>query len=259
MLAILSNNPGQASAAAVKIRFVFRLLRLGVHLSSGVAQSFLFARESGVRRQKRIRRWSEKLLAVCGLHCEIHAPQGLPETSAAQLWAGNHISWLDIFAVYTVFPVTFVSKDDVRAWPLLGRLATYAGTVFLRRGSRACGQQVRHMLAEKLRGGQHMMFFPEGTTGSGYALQPFKSGLFQAALDAGADVRPVRIRYCTADGSMSEAAAYYGDITLWQSLRRLLHSSSLTVHIHILPAVSCQNTTRRALCENVRQSIENTF
>src|SRR5690606_26195244 len=108
----------------------------------------------------------------------------------------------------------FVSKDDVRKWPLIGWLCARTDTVFLERGSRVAAQRARENLVEALHRGKRVALFPEGTTTRGDTVLPFHSALLQAAIDAGTPVTPVVLRYRSGDGSPSIAPAYVDDISL---------------------------------------------
>ena len=116
--------------------------------------------------------------------------------SRATLVTANHVSWLDIAAVHAVCPqARFVSKADVRHWPLLGWLIGAVGTLFIERERKRDAMRVVHQMAESLIAGDVVAVFPEGTTGDGRALLPFHANLLQAAIAAEAPVQPVALRY----------------------------------------------------------------
>ena len=111
-----------------------------------------------------------------------------------------------------------VAKSDVRAWPVIGLLAARGGTLFIDR------DRLRRLPAPwprsptRLRDGQSVLVFPEGSTWCGRTQGRFYPASFQAAIDAGAPVRPVALRYRLADGSPTTAAAFVGDDTLIASV-----------------------------------------
>jgi 1-acyl-sn-glycerol-3-phosphate acyltransferase len=108
------------------------------------------------------------------------------------LVVANHISWTDILVLGSLRPMAFVAKSEVRGWPLLGILARLHGTLFIRRGDRGgVAGQVDRITAALERG--PVVLFPEGTTGNGADVLPFRSTLFAAA--AGRWVQPVTLRY----------------------------------------------------------------
>jgi 1-acyl-sn-glycerol-3-phosphate acyltransferase len=171
------------------------------------------------------------------------------------LLVANHISWLDIFAINAVAPTTFLSKDDVLQWPLIGWLARQAGTLFMERGSRAAAQRAKEHLVEELRSGTLVGVFPEGTTGFGDQVMPFHAALFQSAIDAEIVVVPTLIRYTDRQGVPSIAAAYVGETSLWECLRSIVRASGLTVHLEFLPVIAAAGAERRQLAHHSHQLI----
>lgn len=195
-------------------------------------------------------RWSQQLLAMLGVRL---LAEGTPPGRG--LLVANHISWLDIFAVNALAPATFLSKDDVRHWPLIGWLASRVGTLFLERGSRAAAQRAKDHLVAELRAGLLVGVFPEGTTGFGDHVMPFHAALFQSAIDAGVEVMPALIRYTDRQSHPSLAAAYVGETSLWECVRSIVTASGLTVHVAFLPAVDTAGADRRHLAHHSHQLI----
>ena len=128
----------------------------------------------------------------------------------------NHTSWLDIFALNAGCRVTFVSKAEVRRWPLLGWMAAISGTVFItRRRGDAAAQQGQ--LRERLAAGDTLAFFPEGTSTDGRRVLPFKSTLFAVFLGPGlegAAIQPVTLAYRAPEGERADLYGWWGDMTL---------------------------------------------
>ena len=114
--------------------------RTALHLSQGVLTSaLLFPLLSHDRRARIRQQWSRKLLSILGI--ELHV-DGAP-LIARGLIVANHVSWLDIFVINAVTPAAFISKSEVRQWPVIGWLSAVNETVFLRRGSRGPDHQRR--------------------------------------------------------------------------------------------------------------------
>jgi 1-acyl-sn-glycerol-3-phosphate acyltransferase len=195
-------------------------------------------------------RWSMQLLEVLGVRM---IPAGAPPRHG--LVVANHISWLDIFAINAVAPTVFLSKDEVRHWPIIGWLSTRAGTLFLERGSRTAAQRARAHLVEELRNGSLVGVFPESTTGFGDHVMPFHGALFQSAIDAGVVVTPTLLRYTDARDQPSIAAAYVGETSLWECIRSIANASGLTVSVTFLPIVETSGADRRHLAHHSRQII----
>lgn len=195
-------------------------------------------------------RWSRQLLDALGVRLRT---SGTPIDGG--LFVANHISWLDIYAINAVAPAAFVSKDEVRYWPLIGWLSEKAETVFLERGSRAAAVRVKEHLIEQLRRRRRIGVFPEGTTSHGNYVQPFHGALFQSAIDAGALVAPVAIRYTDAQGNISMAPTYVGDTSLWECFRTIVTSSGITAHATFLPTLDSGASNRRHLAHRAHTAI----
>lgn len=178
-----------------------------------------------------------------------HAP--LP----AGLVVANHVSWLDIFVINALAPTGFVAKDDVAHWPLIGWLCANTETIFLERGSRAAAQRTRETMIARLQAGAHVAVFPEGTTTAGDRVLPFHAALFQSAIDARVPVVPLALRYADRHGNHSRAAAYDGDVTLWESLRAIARADSLGADLRLLAPLDSVAADRRQLAVRCRHAI----
>lgn len=182
------------------------------------------------QRAAHVERWARRALQILGIRVVVQGP--LPGPGPVLLVA-NHISWLDIVALHGARHVRFVSKDGVKNWPLIGVLATGAGTLYIERERRRDAVRVAHHMTEALRNGDRIAVFPEGTTSDGRVLLPFHANLLQAAISSGAPVQPVALRFVdAATGQTSLAPRYVGDDTLLDSLWRTLRAPPLLVIVH---------------------------
>lgn len=140
------------------------------------------------------------LLRSFGISVQVH---GTPMPAAGTLYVANHISWTDIPVLGLVTRAAFVAKDDMRGWPLIGRLTAEYGCVFVERERRGkVGAQAAE-LASHLEAERGLVLFPEGTTGLGDGVLPFRSSLFALVPGIGegtARVQPITLRYAHADG-----------------------------------------------------------
>jgi 1-acyl-sn-glycerol-3-phosphate acyltransferase len=237
-----------------EIRAAFRLARVGLHLLWGAATvRAVFPWIDARFRRALKRRWSNQLLETLGIRLKVGA--GKTAMPARGLVVCNHISWLDIFVINALTPAAFVSKDDVKNWPLIGWLCAHTETIFLERGSRGAAQRTRETMIDQLHAGVHVAVFPEGTTTGGDRVLPFHAALFQSAIDADMPVIPIALRYVDRHGNPSRAPAYDGDITLWQCLRAIARSGGLTADLRVLEAIGTRENTRRELAAQCRDSI----
>jgi 1-acyl-sn-glycerol-3-phosphate acyltransferase len=148
-----------------------------------------------------------------------------------------------------------VSKADVQKWPLLNRLVSAGGTLYIEREKRRDALRVVHQMAEALNSGDTVAVFPEGTTGDGHTLLPFHANLLQAAIATATPVQPVALRFSDAGNVVSTAAQYLGDTTLVQSLWRLACGNQVVVRLQVMTAQGTAHADRRALAEHLRATI----
>ena len=239
---------------ASHLRATARALRLLGHVLQGMGTVlWRFPRLNSLERQQRVQAWASALLTKAGIRLEV---LGQPVVDGPALLVSNHISWLDIPVMHAARFCRFVSKDDVRSWPLIGRLATAAGTLYISRSSRRDASRMVQTMADSLARGDVLAVFPEGTTGDGLRLLPFHSNLLQSALVADVPVQPVALRFVTAvDGRVSTAPSYAGETTLLSSIWSTLRADQLVAQVHYGVPQMAQGRDRRAWSEAVRAQV----
>ncbi|MFY1617511.1 lysophospholipid acyltransferase family protein [Micromonospora sp. WMMD736] len=241
-------------------RRVLRLVAAGGMMLAGVGVAVLLPVLPAPERQALLRGWARGTVRAFGVRLVIKGR--LPRRRA--LLVANHVSWLDILAVLAVAPTRMVAKREIRSWPVVGLLAAVAGTVFVDRSRpRALPATVRR-LADALRAGRSVAVFPEGTTwcaGDGAAAcRPgggFRPAMFQAAIDAGAPVVPLRLGYRIADdGACTTVAAFLGADTLLRSVARVVAARHLVVSVTIAAALHPgQDADRRLLARAAESAV----
>lgn len=233
----------------------WRMGRLATHLCFGVGVVLAFFPWVSPARQRAFRRrWSRDLLACLGVRLTVQSSAACT-TSTSGMLVANHISWLDVFVISAVNEATFVCRDDVRGWPVLGMLCVRTGTVFIDRSSRSAVRRVNEVLVARLDAGEPVAVFPEGTTGDGRSLMAFRPALLQAAIDADRPLQPMALRYSRRDGAMAVEVAYAGETTLWQSLCAIAGARGVTAHLSMLDAIPAAALPRRALAERAQGAI----
>jgi lyso-ornithine lipid O-acyltransferase len=169
------------------------------------------------------------------------------------LYVSNHVSWLDILAIGGATPTVFVSKNDVLGWPLVGMLARIGGTIFIDRESRRAARgQVDQLGAALLRHGA-ITLFPEGTTGDGITMFPFRAALFASVAPAppGIVVQPVAISY----GPAAAEIAWTGEEGLGPNAKKVLgRPGPLVCTIKFLPPLP-PSDDRKALAAQAQAAI----
>jgi 1-acyl-sn-glycerol-3-phosphate acyltransferase len=236
-----------------RLRAVVRLSRCVLHGLHGLAIALLHFPALPVEgRHEHIRWWAAKMLRLIGIELRI---EGVPAPGGSLLVA-NHISWLDIMVVHAVLPqARFVSKADVKDWPLVARLIDAAGTLYLERERKRDAFRVIHVMAEALRCGQTVAIFPEGTTSTGHGLLPFHANLLQAAIATATPVQPAALRFSDATHAVSEALEFVGETTLLQSLWRSACGEGVVARLALLPPRESAGCERRALAARLRADI----
>jgi 1-acyl-sn-glycerol-3-phosphate acyltransferase len=233
-------------------RALWRIGRAVLHaLHGALICAFVFPRLDRVQRMRRVGWWSARMLNLLGIRLQAH---GAVHPGPVLLVA-NHISWLDILAINAVHPVRFVSKADVRHWPLLGWLVACGGTLFIERERKRDALRVVHQVAQALAAGEIVAVFPEGTTSDGRGVLPFHANLLQAAITTAAPVQPLALRYSDAGSARSQAAAYIGDTSLAGSLWTTACAQGLTAHVRLDAAQGPHELDRRALAAQLRETI----
>jgi 1-acyl-sn-glycerol-3-phosphate acyltransferase len=238
-----SCGPGCLPAQGERVgalRFATRLARLVLVLAAAVVGVPLLR---GRARQRWLRACAGGALRAAGVRLAV---TGRPRPGGA-LVVANHLSWIDVLALYATGPVRMQAKSEVATWPVIGRLAARTGALFVdRAGLRALPRTVART-ADALRAGAVVGVFPEGTTWCGAAAGPFRRAAFQAAIDARVPVRPVAFVLRLPDGTPTRAGAFVGDQTLWDSLTRVLRLPRLNCAMTLLPDLDPAGVDRRAL------------
>lgn len=231
---------------------VWRVFGAVVHLLHGaLICTFVFPFLGAPGRLARVGWWSARLLRILGIQVDA---SGTPR-GPATLVVANHVSWLDILAINSVYPCRFVSKSDVRRWPLIGWLVACGGTLFIERERKRDALRVVHQVADALKKGDTIAVFPEGTTSEGHGLLPFHANLLQAAVSTGVPVQPVALRFSDALESVSQSAAYVGDTHLVRSLWMIVTARAMRVRVAWLPPVESGGADRRELSDALRTAI----
>ncbi|MFE7636586.1 1-acyl-sn-glycerol-3-phosphate acyltransferase [Kitasatospora xanthocidica] len=189
-------------------------------------------------RNRLARLWARVVLRTLGVTVHLAGPDGWgPGADGGVLVVANHVSWLDIPLLAAGRPGRSLAKTEVRRWPVLGPLIALGGTVFLDRDRLRTLPDTVATVAEVLRSGHPVIVFPEGSTWCGRESGRFRPALFQAAVEAGADVQPVTIRYRLADGRPTSVPAFIGDDGLLTSLARVVAARGLVADVTFLPPI----------------------
>lgn len=170
------------------------------------------------------------------------------------LIVSNHLSYLDILVLSAVTPAVFISKSEVKHWPVFGWFARLSGALFLDRTRRSDVARLNQQIAQVLDGGVPVVLFPEGTSSDGRQVLPFKSSLLEPVLQQAQPLCVSLLRYSLTDGRASEDVCYWGDMAFLPHLLNLLSKRRVRVSVSFTPieeTPSCRKDLARRLHSEV--------
>lgn len=170
------------------------------------------------------------------------------------LVVSGHVSWLDVFTIGSVMPGSFVARADLMDWPALGVLARVMRVIPIERTNLRRLPDVVLAVTARLKSGHTVIAFPEGTTWCGLAYGPFRPAMFQAAVDAGRPVQPLRLTYHHRDGRPSTVPAFVGAETLGGSFQRIVGTRRTVAHVHV-EALELPGENRRDLARRCQEAV----
>ncbi len=229
-----------------------RMPLLALHILAGV----LIAAALGPGRRRRyvstrpLTWWSRGLCRILGVRLQT---QGTLHSGSA-LFVANHISWLDIFCIAAVCPTHFLAKQEVALWPLFGWLSQRAGTAFIRRGGENGAGEAMEQLVWRLRQGERVLVFPEGTSTTGGTVRRFFPRLFQAAILARCPVQAIALRYPHPAG-VHPQVPFVDDDALLPHLWKLLGESGIAAELHFASVHTAPHPSRDALARLTQAEI----
>ncbi|MEU1721608.1 lysophospholipid acyltransferase family protein [Nonomuraea sp. NPDC005692] len=229
-------------AVAGPVRRAARLLGCALALGAALTLSAMPARRAGALRARLTRRAMGRIVRALGI--KVRIPGGVPALDGhGILLVSNHISWADPLIMAALTPARQLAKRDIGRWPLVRSLAAAHRTLFIDKDRPAGLPEAITSVAGALRDGDAVLAYPEGTTWCGSAMGAFHPALFQAAVEAGATVRPVALRYREA-GAPSTRAAWIGADSLPVSLLRVVATRNLVAEVTFLPPIRPELTGR---------------
>ena len=170
------------------------------------------------------------------------------------LLISNHLSYLDVLVLSSLTPAVFVSKHDVKFWPVFGQFAVLGGTVFVDRARRFQVGQVNDEITTALKQGALVVLFPEGTSSNGQTLLPFKSSLLEPATDPAWPLAIGWIHYEIDDGDAGEEVCYWGNHTFFPHMLNLLSKRQMRATVRF-GQFSERSGDRKELAQRLRAEI----
>ena len=233
---------------------LFRGGRLALHLFYAALLAIFYPHLKPAKRRRILKTWSRQLLDILNIGIRTEG-QWTVRAEGGYLVVANHVSWLDIFVLNAIYPSRFIAKAEVRNWPFIGWLCKRGNTIFIERAMRRNAASINQHVSFLLKQGVCVGLFPEGTTTDGKQVGHFHSALIQPAIDAGAMLCPVALRYQDKEGEQSNAAVFAGDMTLSSSIWRILRSPRFDALLALTPILATTGENRRALARAAQQAI----
>jgi 1-acyl-sn-glycerol-3-phosphate acyltransferase len=167
----------------------------------------------------------------------------------------NHLSYLDILAISATTPAVFVSKAEVRKWPLFGWFAAIAGTVFVNRERRTQVGEVNQEIETALAAGALVVIFPEGTSTNGESILPFRTSLLEPAARGGHEISVGWLHYKLEDGDARNEVCYWGNHSFFPHLLNMLGKKRIRATLRFK---KFQRTTddRKELAKQLHAAVE---
>jgi 1-acyl-sn-glycerol-3-phosphate acyltransferase len=240
---------------------VARLLAAVLVVLAGLPLSLAATRTSPARQAAITRAWARTLLHALGVEVRVTAQSGVEAGGTALAPAGpsgggvrvttpaaagpvgggvlvvaNHVSWLDPLVIAATVPSRPLAKREVAAWPVVGRLTAASGALFIDRDRLSALPAAVETIANALRAGHTVAAFPEGTTWCGRGMGRFRPAVFQAAVDAGAEIHPVTLRYREGE-TPSTRPSFVGDDSLLASALRVSATRGLVAEVVVLAPI----------------------
>ena len=200
------------------------------------------------------RLWHKGVCAIIGLKTEI---RGTSVHNRQVIYVSNHLSYLDIPAIGAHLKASFIAKEDIAGWPVIGFLARAQQTAFISRSS-AKAKKVANALDVMVKAGKSLILFPEGTSSIGTSVLPFKSSLFSLAQPK--DMPPIAIQPFIIDlidvngkpltPASRDLYAWYADMEFGPHIWDFLGQCEAEIDLIFHPIITARpEDTRKTLCE----------
>ncbi len=240
-------------------RLLWRLPLLLAHIVIGIPLT-LISFLPGLRRlpvggvrlhQWTHRLWSRWMLAVFGIRLRVRG--ALP--AGPCLTVANHISWIDIVLLHALWPMWLVAKAEIRGWPLIGWLASLAGTIFIERGSESSRRRVSRRMTALLKRGERVGIFPEAGISVTAGVGRFHARLFAPAQRARVPVVPVALRYWR-QGDLHDIMVFGPGQSFFANVLRLLSQAPCEGQLMIGPALPIDDGGRSRAAAQAQEIVK---
>jgi 1-acyl-sn-glycerol-3-phosphate acyltransferase len=200
--------------------------------------------------------WGRAMARLLGMQVEVRGRAPQPPF----VLVSNHLGYVDVVLLASLLHCVFVSKAEVRDWPVVGRLCASVDTLFIRRESKRDIPRVIEQMERIFRSGRGIVLFPEGTSSAGEGVLPFRPSLLASAARAGLPIHYASIGYRTRDGAPSarEAVCWWGEMPFGGHVMRLLGLSGFDARV-VFGETPVAETDRKLLAQRLRTEVERRF
>jgi 1-acyl-sn-glycerol-3-phosphate acyltransferase len=190
--------------------------------------------------------------------------RGKPSPTHPTLFVSNHSSYFDVLVLGSLFPCSFIAKADMIEWPLIGQLAKLQRSIFVDRKPANVGEHSEE-ISERLKAGDSLVLFAEGTTSDGNRILSFKSSLLSVAEQAPPElnltIQPVSIIATKLDGmplgrALRSIYAWYGDMPLMPHAWAAMKAGRLTLEVEFHEPFRAAGMTRKAITRRCEAAVE---
>lgn len=237
------------------LRSTLRFILLLVHLIWGVLVLIFVVGPNPERRNARdwraIHDWMGRLCRILGIRV---STEGSPIAGPA-LYVSNHISWYDIPVLQSIIPTGFVGKAEIHGWPVVGWMAHRGNTLFIERGRRESFLHVLEDMKRRMKAGQNLLVFPEGTTTTGDTVLPFKTRFYEPAIEDRVPIQPLALYYSSPRRPCAEIA-FVNNESFMVHMLRLLGDPYIDVRVRFCEPVKTAGRDRRELGDITQREVE---
>ena len=240
------------------LRKLFRQILLVLLIIIGIILTVIFCRNTipthGIT-SKIITSWLGIVAYLLGVRIKTFGT-ALPEKT---LFVANHISWLDILVLGHLTPIHFLSKHEVKTMPVIGWLATRAGTLYIKRGCKVSASDSSSEITAALKQRHNSLIFAEGTTTDGH-IKKFHSRMMQGAIDAHAMVQPIAIFYPVFNKKAKQTeinpvTLFLGNMPISESADLIFRTHHIDVEVHYLEPIDSTGKTRDEIAQHAYDEV----
>ena len=203
-----------------------------------------------------LRFWGKCACFILGIRVEVSGEIPKPPF----ILVSNHLSYLDIFVLFSQLRGLFVAKSDVKTWPLVGFIVRTCGILFIDRNRKRDITRVNKLINKNINENQGIIIFPEGTTSPGFDILPFKTSLLKYPVAMNQPVTYATLSYSTP----ADSTPAYQSLCWWDETPFLTHfinflkekRSTAKVHFGTQPV---QSQDRKILAQQIHQKMSLQF